>query len=158
MSIDQWKPWIEIVEAKSTEDITEEIMPLVPEKYIKLVALALSVAKWHPGRRKIAEARGSGVPWGETDLLNLYDSLDNDDILCTHYIATLLTKKCKECPLYDKKRNADCFGWAQPYRKYMDADYTEDREEYANLVHKQLLKAYKKELRKFPELTKNQRS
>lgn len=145
-----WKPWIKLVETENAENIIKS----VPQKYRELVALVLSAAKWHPSRREVVKPKGIDESWfGTIDVLSIHNSLANDNILCILYMA-ILGIDCKECPLYDKKKQVDCANGSKSkiYVKYISADFLEDKDKYADLFYKKIVKAYKKELKKFPEL------
>jgi hypothetical protein len=85
----EWKPWIERLEKISNfKDVYSLYFKGVPEKYVLLVALAYSVAKWHPNNFK----RG------------------HFDIACG--LCVLQTKRCKKhnpfCGFNDLSCNIDC--------------------------------------------------
>ena len=95
MKKSEWQPWIDIVDSDLLYNYSllegdqgnyvdkidvVDALELVPEKYLQIYALALSVAKWHPNR--LPERRGCGTC----------------GLCCINRWAGDYV--CQECPLY----------------------------------------------------------
>lgn len=141
-NIKQWKPWMELLESldMSQGDIFEgdpiclwpdgtPFWPDIPSDYRTLVALALSVAHWHP----------NAVPRG---------GMGDDCALCN--LSQLKTgyNSCGYCPLSECGDNCNKYGSSWQIWRY--SLWTSEKAA-ADGMYKKLMSLYRKEYyRLFP--------
>ncbi len=147
-----WKPWIEIVEKGSMA--IRKTLDCAPKSVQVLVALALSVAKWHPLRKemqgfyanveRVSFLRLFPVPLSvlSCGLCQLYWNQDT----CERAIAV---GRIEPCPLVleDECCTLDDTIYGRWYLAYRDED-AHIRRELANEMFELLMKLYEKEYKK----------
>jgi hypothetical protein len=126
MKKDQWMPWVDLYEQYMDSDgvvIRDDILRKVNKGDRTLVALALSVAKWHPE----ANYRGDGC--------------------CA--LCALTRSNCYKCVLY-KKEGKSCVAsnYNSLWGKFITAETFADADNAANKMYETLLELYKEEYRR----------
>ena len=113
------EPWIALVENQRVRQVVSQT---VHTKQATLIALALSVAKWHPATKCAVDC----------GLCALRDYVDRT--------------RCCECVLY--KAGKGCLESGSPWRRFMSTSSSKEEKKYSRELYDLLVKLYAEEYRR----------